>query len=124
MHSKLATVATNWWIEQMKKQCRHQYPQKIIEDNSNFVIIDDSLAEELSRFEKALLEKIHACIENRQYLCLTCCYFPSKELSNIAKKANISATYFPVRAQMTICGNSIEVSTNGGTLRKLTLPAE
>lgn len=119
MHSKLTTVATNWWIEQMKKQCRNQYPQKIIEEDSNLIIIDASMAEEFSRFEKALSEKIHNCIENRQYLCLTCYYFPSKELSNIAKKANISATYFPPRAQMTICGCSIVVSSNGENLYKL-----
>lgn len=124
MHGKLATAAANWWIEEMKKHCKCLYPQKVTGDGSNLVIIDDSFAEELCRFEKALFEKVYPYIEKQNYLCLSCCYFPCRELSNIAKKAHISATYFPTRAQMTILGSSIEVSVNGGILRKLTLPAE
>jgi len=124
MDYKMAKAAAKWWIEEMKKQCHHSHPQKVINDGSNFVIIDDSFAEELSRFETVLFNEISNCIKKRSYLSLTCCFHPSRDLSNLIQKAKISSDYLPHRATMQICGNSVEVSLNGADLHKLPLSAE
>lgn len=116
---KLAKISANWWIQAIKKQCSHVYPQKVINNNSNFIIIDDSLKNDLSRFEAILTNEILHCIEHRSYLCLTCCFLPGRELSKLAQKAQISTDYLPLRATMQICGNSVQVSLNGEDLRKL-----
>lgn len=116
---KLAKISANWWIQEIKKLCSHKYPQKVINTNSNFVIIDSSLANDLSRFETVLTNEILCCIQQRSYLCLTCCFIPGRELSKIARKAQISTDYLPHRATMQICGNSVEVSLDGEDLRML-----
>ena len=38
MDYKIASVATQWWINQMKKQCKKYYPDKITGDDSNLII--------------------------------------------------------------------------------------
>ena len=119
MYYKVAKRAAEWWVEQMKKRCKHHYPEKVICDNVDIVIVDTSLRDELSRFQEILIDEIHTNLKKSNYTCLTCSHFPSAELSGILKKANISAFYLPVHAEMEIIGTSITVSTNGNHEYKL-----
>ena len=66
----------------------------------NLVIIDDSFAKELSQFGKVLTEEIYDPIEKRYYVCFSCYYIPNNDLAKLAKRDNISTTYFPVCAEM------------------------
>jgi len=109
---KLAPIAANWWIEQMKKKCYILLPAKVCRDKTGFVIINDLLAEEFSRFQEILIEQIYSTIESKHYLNLFCYYYPCKELSSLAKQANISTAYFPIKAQLIIEDACIRVSTN------------
>ena len=122
MNYNKAKVAADWWIEEMKKKCRQSYPNKLTENNSNLEIIDDSLAEEFSRFHTVLINEILNLLSNNYSITLTCYYIPNSLLKNIAKKAQISTTYFPYSAEMHIYNNSIQVSTTGESLRELSLP--
>jgi len=124
MDYKIASVATQWWIDQMTKRCRELYPSKVIECNSSLIIVDDSLKNELSHFQDALFKQIHHHIVFKCYLSLTCCYWPSGDLGVIVRKTSISKDYFPERANMQIFDGSVEVSINGEDLRKLPLPTE
>lgn len=124
MNYKVAKAAAGWWVQQMTKRCKQLYPDKITGDNSNLVVVDDSLQDELTRFEKLLAEEILYYVEKPCPACFTCYHLPNYELSKIAKKASISTTYFPVRAEMRVFGKSVEVAFNGEKLRPLTLPAE
>lgn len=124
MHYRVAKVASNWWIEQMKKRCKQLYPDRISGNFPNLTIIDNSFAKELGRFEKILTEEIYNNIERNHYICFTCYYIPNTDLAKLAKRANISTTYFPTHAEMRIWKQSIEVALNGSDLRKLPLPIE
>ena len=70
MDYKIASVATKWWIDQMKQQCKKLYPNKVTGDNSNLVIVDESLQNELSRFEEILFKKIYHHVTFKCYLLL------------------------------------------------------
>ena len=120
---KIATAATDWWIDQMKKRCKELYPNKVIGDDSNLVVIDVSLDNELSRFREALFKQILLHVEVNMYLSLTCCFWPSGELRGLVRKTSISKEYFPPRANMQIYGNSVHVSLNGEDLHQLPLSA-
>ena len=124
MYYKQAQIAANWWIDQMKKQCNKLYPNKVIMDNSTFVVIDDSLNEDFARFHKILSSKIQFYLEIRSYLALTCHFVPCADLSSLARKAKISTTYFPHSATMVVNCGKIEVSVDNGNLRPLPLPTE
>ena len=124
MYCKEAIAATNWWIEQIKKRCIQVYPNKVTRDGSNLVIIDDKLAEDLSRFENILINEFQKYIEKNHYIILTCCHFPNSDLKKLAQKAGFSTTYFTFRAEMRIFGKSIQVSLDGNDLTNLPLPAE
>lgn len=112
MCCKLAQIAANWWIEQMKRKCYILLPAKVTRDNTGFVIINDYLAEEFSRFKKFLIDQIRSSLESEHYSNLFCYYYPCKELSELAKQAHISTAYFPIKAQIIVDENSIKVSTN------------
>lgn len=124
MDCVIATVATNWWLEQLTKRCKELHPDKVIEDNSKLIVVDDCLKDELSRFEKVLLEEIFRYTKNGLYLSLTCCYFPNGDLKTLVRKARISRDYFPVRAEMQIWDYTIKVSLDGNDLQKLPLSTE
>lgn len=112
MYYKQAQVAANWWIEEMKKRCSIIYPDKVIRDGSGFIVTDDSLSEDLSRFQVTLVAEIQNCLEKGYFLSLSCYFYPNQTLTNIAKKAHISKTYFPIRASMDILLGEIFVSIN------------
>ena len=124
MDYKIASVATKWWIEQIKKRCLELYPKKVMVDHTGIVIIDNLLENEISRFEKVLFAQILQNVQSNLYLSLTCYFWPSALLGVLVRKANISKDYFPHRAQMEIYDNSIYVSINGEDLRKLSLPSK
>ena len=125
MDYKIASVATKWWIDQMKQQCKKLYPNKVTGDNSNLVIVDESLQNELSRFEEILFKKIYHHVTFKCYLSLTCCYWrPSGDLGIIVRKTSIPKDYLPERANMQIYDGFIEVSLNGEDLHKLPLSTE
>jgi len=117
---KKAEAATDWWINQMKLQCAHLYPDKVSRDDSDIIITDKSLQEDFSRFYEIMKKEIQICLEGNSYLSLTCCCFiPARQLSSLANKASISKSFFPERAAMQICNKCIKVSLNGGDLRNL-----
>ena len=124
MDYKIATVATNWWLQQLTYRCRELHPSKVIENKSKLIVVDDCLKGELSRFKEVLFEEILFHMRNGLYLSLTYCYFPSGKLKTLVRKAGISTEYFPVRANMQIYKNSIQVSLNGNDLQKLPLCTE
>ena len=84
MNYKLVKVATNWWMEQIQKRCYKLYPHKITRNNSEFLIIDHSLAEELSIFKCTLSNVLKEKLENHSYISLTCFHIPNRELADIA----------------------------------------
>lgn len=122
MDYKIATVATNWWIHLMKLRCKELYPNKVIGNDSNLVIVDESLQKELSHFREVLFKEILYHIRFRTYLSLTCFYWPSGDLGRLVRKASISKDYFPPRANMQIHDGRVEISLNGDDLHKLPVP--
>lgn len=124
MDYKIASVATQWWIEQMKKQCQKLYPKKVTRNGSQLLIVDETLQKEFALFEDALFKQILYNIRFKCYLNLTCYYWPSGDLGILVKKTCISKDYFPERANMQIYDGFVEVSINGEDLRKLPLPTE
>ena len=125
MDYKMASVATQWWINQMKIQCKKSDPCKITGEGANLIIVDDSMRNEFSRFEEALFNHILNSIRFKSHSSLTCCYWrPSGDLGIIVRKTSISNDYLPERANMQIFNGFIEVSLNGEDLRKLPLPTE
>lgn len=121
---KVATVATNWWINLMKAQCSKLYPEKISATESDLIILDESLQEDLSRFQQVLFEKILTFVEKRNFIDFSCYYFPNSELSKLSVIANIPKDYFPRRAYMEVLGTSVKVSLNDEDLRELHVPVE
>ena len=124
MNCALAVVAADWWIEQMLKRCSELYPNKVTTNGSDFVIVDNSLDEELSRFKAVLIEEIGNCLDQHSYLSLTCHYLPNSKLSSFARKAKISSSYFPTSASMDVLFGKIQVGLNGKKMRELSLPEE
>lgn len=124
MDYTIAAVATNWWLAQLKNRCKQLHPDKVIENDSEIIIVDDCLKDELSRFEEMLLEEILRHTKKGLYLSLTCCYYPNGDLKTLVRKARISRDYFPVRAHMQICKNCVEVSLDGNDLQKLPLSTD
>ena len=125
MDYKMASVATQWWINQMKIQCKKSYPNKIAGDTSNLIIVDDSMRIEFSRFEEALFNHILKSIRFKSHSSLTCCYWrPAGDLGTLVRKTSLSNCYLPERANMQIFDGFVEVSLNGEDLRKLPLPTE
>lgn len=124
MYYKHAQTAANWWIEEMKKRCNHIYPDKVISNNSGFIITDESLSADLSRFQVELVSEIQNCLEKGSSLLLSCYFYPNRNLSLIAKKAKISKTYFPISASMEIFFGKIFVSVNDNNPSLLPLPSE
>ena len=122
MDYKMATVATDWWIGQMKIRCKELYPSKVIENDSNLVIVDESLQTELSHFREVLFTEILFHVRFRAYLSLTCFYWPSGDLGRLVRKTSISKDYFPPRANMQIHDGCVEISLNGEDLHKLSVP--
>lgn len=118
MYCREAVVATNWWIKQIKKRYKQLNPNKNI--------IDDSFAEQLSRFQEILIQEIHEHVEQNRYLNLNCLHFPGVELSKIVKKAQFSQTYLPLctGAEMEIVGTSIEVAVGKQDLHPLRISDE
>ena len=112
MYYKLATVAAEWWIEQMKKKCKKLYPDKFSFERSGLIIKDSSLQEQFSQFKEFLIEEIYNTLTNYSYISLGCYYYPDRTLMTLAKKCNISTTYFPIHAHIEIVNNSIMVSDN------------
>ena len=121
---KIATTAANWWIEEMKKQCCKMYPERIQATGTGFVILDNSFAEELSRFKTILTDEIYSCISTQHYLCLTCSHKPSHPLIDIAKKAKISITYFPRQKEMHVSTKSVLISIDSFGLKELPILAD
>lgn len=119
MCNQVAKVAAEWWIEQMKKRCTILYPNRIIRDRTGFVITDDFLVDELSRFQESLANEIRNKLQKSPFIYLGCCYSPDSMLSEIAKQSQISITYFPIHADMEIYHNSIRVSTGENDLHEL-----
>lgn len=113
MCDKVAKAAAEWWIEQMKKRCTILYPNRIVRDKSGFVITDDSLYEELSRFEEILAGEIRNDLQKFHHVYLGCSHYPDTILSKLAKKSQIPVIYFPIQADMEIHNTSIRVSTGG-----------
>lgn len=124
MDYKIAKIAAKWWIDQMTKQCMELYPCKVIQKESDIVIVDESLKKELSKFQEILFNEILYHIRHETCLSLTCYFWPSGDLGRIVKKSRISSDYFPPRANMQIHDGYIEVSLNGADLRKLPLTAK
>ena len=124
MDYKIASVATQWWIDQMTKHCMELYPSKVIRKDSFLVIVDESLAREFSYFEKILFKEIHFHIISNIPLSLTCYYWPSGDLGRLVRKSSISKDYFPSRANMLIYNRYVEVSLDGSDLRQLPLPTK
>lgn len=122
MYYKMAKVATDWWIEEMKKRCLRLYPDKFNENSLDLEIVDNSLLEELTKFHSVLMDEILRALKIYHYICLTCYYFPDTQLINIAKKAQIPTHYFPLHAQMEIYNNEIHVFTTGKYSRELSVP--
>jgi hypothetical protein len=109
----------------MKKQCQKSDPNKITGEGANLIIVDDSMRNEFSRFEKALFNHILYALTFKYHSSLTCCYRrPSGDLGVLVRKTSISKEYFPERANMQIFNGCVEVSLNGEDLRKLPLPTE
>ena len=123
MDYKLATVGAKWWIEQMKKRCLDICPSKIKISNFglNIDVIDISLAEKFSRFEKMLADEIQNHLNLYHFISFGCAYYPNKLLTKIAEKAEISTDFFPVHAQMEIANNAIRVSTDNHELYSLNI---
>ncbi|MBQ2835760.1 MAG: hypothetical protein IJE68_02870 [Clostridia bacterium] len=122
MCDKIAKVAAEWWIEQMKKRCTILYPTRIIKDRNGFVITDDFFAEELTRFEKDLVNEIQKSLQKFHYLCLWCCYTPDPILLGVAKQSKVPITYFPIHADMEIHHTSICVCTGENDMHELRIP--
>jgi len=106
----VAKTATAWWIEQIKKRGITLYPERIIKDKSNLIVVDVSLQEALSMFEEALYIEIKNHLEKFHYMYLGCSYSPDDPLSKLAKKAQLPFNYFPMHTDMEIYGSSIRVS--------------
>lgn len=119
MCEKVAKVAAEWWIEQIKKRCTILYPDRIIKDRTGFVITDDFFAEELSRFQKFLTDEIRNHLQKFHSVYLGCCYTPDSMLLGIAKQSEVPITYFPIHAEMEIYHNSIHVSYGENDLHEL-----
>ena len=124
MYYKQAQTAANWWVEQIKMRCSELYPDRIARDGSNFVIVDNSLKDGLSQFQSLLTDDIQVCLEKCSYLSLSCCYMPNRQLSKLAKLANIPDTYFPIRASMEIFDRYVQVALNDEELYTLPLPSD
>ena len=110
MCEEIAKTAAAWWIEQIKKRCIILYPNRIIKDKSELVVVDVSLLEVLSRFEEALCNEIQNNLEKFHYMYLGCSYYPDRELAKLAKKTQLPLNYFPLDADMEIYGSSIRVA--------------
>ena len=110
MCEEIAKAATAWWIEQIKKRCIFLCPDRIIKDKSNFIVVDVSLQEVLSRFEEALCNEIQNNLEKFHYMYLGCSYSPEKPLSQLAKQTQKPFDDFPLHADMEIYGSSIRVA--------------
>lgn len=115
----LAQAAANWWINEMKRHCSGLYPRRVILREDHYVIIDAHFSEKLSNFQKILTEEIQKHIEKKDYFYLGCYHFPNRELSEIAKKADIHYRCFPPVIEIRIHGGNIEVSINNETPHKL-----
>ena len=100
------------------------YPERIQATATGFVILDDSFAEELSRFKTILTDEIYSCISTQHYLCLTCSHKPSHPLIDIAKKAKISITYFPHQKEMHVSTKSVLISIDSFGLKELPILAD
>lgn len=124
MYCNQAQIAANWWIEQIKKRCSQKYPTKVIAQGSNLVVIDDSFAEQLSRFHYELSQEIQHYLEKNNYLSYTCYIIPNSTLSAIAKKAGLATYYFPYQASMTILNQKVQVSISGEHFYDLPLTTE
>lgn len=110
MCEEIAKAAAAWWIEQIKKRCIILYPERVINDKSDFIVVDASLQEVLSRFEESLYIEIKNQLEKFHYMYLGCSYYPDRELAKLAKKTQLPLNYFPLDADMEIYGSSIRVA--------------
>jgi len=124
MDYKIASVATKWWIDHMKTRCKELYPDKVIGNDGNLVIVDLFLENELSRFEAILFARILSHVQSNLYLSLTCYFWPSGELGILVRKASISKEYFPQRANMQIYDKCIRVSLDGEDPHILSITTE
>lgn len=119
MCDKVAKAAAEWWIEQMKKRCTTLYPNRIIKDRTGFVITDNILGEELSRFQKNLTNELRNKLLKARFVYLGCSYTPDSMLLDIAKQSKIPISYFPIHADMEIHHMSIRVSSGESDLHEL-----
>ena len=110
MCEEIAKTAAAWWVKQIEKRCIFLCPDRIIKDKSNFIVVDVSLQEVLSRFEEALYIEIKNQLEKFHYMYLGCSYSPDEPLSRLAKEINIPFNFFPIHADMEIYDSSIRVS--------------
>ena len=110
MCEEIAKTAAAWWIEQIKKRCIILYPERIIKDKSNFIVVDVSLQEQLSKFEESLYIEILNNLKKFHYMILGCSYSPEKPLSQLAKTTQLPFNCFPLHTEMEIYGSSIRVS--------------
>lgn len=109
---KLASTGAKWFVQEMKKSYMLLYPDKVSVFNSDIIITDVSLAEAFARFEQILLKELKDNLDIYNFISLGCCYRPNRTLTLLAKKANISTTYFPEHAQLEIANDTIWVSSN------------
>ena len=121
MYYKLATEAAKWWIKQMKQRYQQIFHTKTSGFGSNIVILDTTLAEKFCIFEELLRNNIQENLEKYHYFHTGCCYYPNDLLVKLAEEADISTSYFPIHAQLTIAKNSIYVSVGYEDLYKLNI---
>ena len=110
MYYKLANAAAKWWIEQIKNQCQRISPEITSGYGSNIKVLDKTLGEKLGVFEELLRNEFLEHLKTYDYFHIGCCYYPNDLLIELAEKANLSTSYFPMHAQLTIAKNSIYVS--------------
>lgn len=101
MQNDIAKSAANWWIEHIKEHCSNRYPNRLT---------DESFLKKLSHLQELLTLEIDKHIQKKDVFYLGCYYFPTHELSRIAKIANFHYSYFPPDIEMQIKGEDINVS--------------